>query len=187
MGSQQSAVPMFQTEIAPEGGFLSWLIQQIAAPLPLVLWSVLVSPLEQAIAPWLTVSRNIFELFPDSSNRLDPQFFARDPCSTNISWNHCVRPPDLGSSGFLTGVGILLGPRTLFLRLRFRRILRSGPRRRERLGVRTDDLSDGLGHCLLAGHDLVDAPSGVESVGHAELGTGHRQRSHTFLLAIGPN
>lgn len=39
------------------------MIQQIAAPLPLVMWSVLVSPLEQAIAPWLMVSRNIFDLF----------------------------------------------------------------------------------------------------------------------------
>jgi hypothetical protein len=63
MGAQQSAVPMFRTEIAPESGVMGWVIQQIAAPLPLVLWSVLVSPLEQAIAPRLTVSRNLFELF----------------------------------------------------------------------------------------------------------------------------
>jgi hypothetical protein len=63
MGPQQSAVPMFQTEIAPESGFLGWLIQQIATPLPLVLWCVLVLPLEQAIAPWFMVSTNILELF----------------------------------------------------------------------------------------------------------------------------
>ena len=63
MHLQQSVVPMFQTEMAAESSFLGWVIQQIAAPLPLVMWSVLVSPLEQAIAPWLMVSRNIFDLF----------------------------------------------------------------------------------------------------------------------------
>jgi hypothetical protein len=54
---------MFQTETAPEGGFLSWLIQQIAAPIPLVLWAALVDPLEAGVAPWLQVPRNGFDLF----------------------------------------------------------------------------------------------------------------------------
>jgi hypothetical protein len=63
MGPQQSDVPMFQTEIAPESSLLGWLIQQIAAPLPFVLWSVLVDPLEATVAPWLQVSRDGFDLF----------------------------------------------------------------------------------------------------------------------------
>jgi hypothetical protein len=63
MDQQQSDAPMFQTELAPESSFLGWLIQQIAAPLPLVLWSVLVNPLEAAVAPWLQVSRDGFDLF----------------------------------------------------------------------------------------------------------------------------
>src|SRR5271169_1064761 len=63
VGPQRSDVPMFRTEIAPESGFLGWVIQQIAAPIPLVLWAMLVSPLEEAIAPWLQVSRDAFDLF----------------------------------------------------------------------------------------------------------------------------
>jgi hypothetical protein len=63
MAPEQPDGPMFRTEIAPEARFLSWVIQQIAAPLPLVLWAVLVNPLEAAIAPWLQVSRNGFDLF----------------------------------------------------------------------------------------------------------------------------
>jgi hypothetical protein len=63
MGPQQSDVPMFRTDIAPENSFLSWVIQQIAAPIPLVLWALLVNPVESAIAPWLQVSRDMFDLF----------------------------------------------------------------------------------------------------------------------------
>jgi hypothetical protein len=62
MDLQQSGAQMFQTELAPEAGFVGWLIQQIAAPVPFVLWAVLVSPLEAAIAPWLRVSRDAFDL-----------------------------------------------------------------------------------------------------------------------------
>jgi hypothetical protein len=56
-------VPMFRTDIAPENSFLSWVIQQIAAPIPLVLWVLLVNPVESAMAPWLQVSRDMFDLF----------------------------------------------------------------------------------------------------------------------------
>ena len=35
---------MFQTQIASESGFLSWLLQQIAAPIPLLVWAGLVTP-----------------------------------------------------------------------------------------------------------------------------------------------
>jgi hypothetical protein len=63
MGPQQSDVPMFRTDIAPENSFLSWVIQQIAAPIPLVLWVLLVNPVESAMAPWLQVSRDMFDLF----------------------------------------------------------------------------------------------------------------------------
>jgi hypothetical protein len=54
---RQSDPPRFRTEIAPEIGFLSWLLQQIAAPLPLVLWALLVNAIEEAVA------RNGFDLF----------------------------------------------------------------------------------------------------------------------------
>jgi hypothetical protein len=63
MGPQQSDVRMFRTEIAPESSFLGWVIQQIAAPIPLVLWALLVSPLESSIAPWIGQSRNTFDFF----------------------------------------------------------------------------------------------------------------------------
>jgi len=63
MGLRQSDASMFRTEIAPEAGFLGWVVQQIAAPIPLVIWVILASPLESAIAPWLQVSRNMFDLF----------------------------------------------------------------------------------------------------------------------------
>jgi hypothetical protein len=53
MAPQQSDAPMFRTEISPESSLLAWVIQQIAAPLPLVFWALLVSPAEGAIAPWL--------------------------------------------------------------------------------------------------------------------------------------
>jgi hypothetical protein len=62
MAQEQSGAPMFRAEIAPEAGILSWVIQQIAAPLPLVFWALLVSPLERVVAPWLQVSRNGFDL-----------------------------------------------------------------------------------------------------------------------------
>jgi len=63
MGLERSDAPRFRTEIAPDSGFLGWVIQQIAAPIPLVLWAALVYPLEAAVAPWLQVSRNAFDLF----------------------------------------------------------------------------------------------------------------------------
>jgi hypothetical protein len=63
IGSQQSDAPMFRTEISPEGSFLGWVLQQTAAPLPLVFWALLVSPEESAIAPWLGDSGRQLSLF----------------------------------------------------------------------------------------------------------------------------
>ena len=64
MGLEQSDAPMFRTKISPESSFLGWLLQQIGAPLPLVLWALLVSQLEGAIAPWMGDSaRNLLSLF----------------------------------------------------------------------------------------------------------------------------
>jgi len=67
MGAQQSDVPMFQTEIVPESGFLSWFLQQISAPMPILLWLLLISPFGDLVARWIRQS---------DSNIIDLLFFA---------------------------------------------------------------------------------------------------------------
>jgi hypothetical protein len=67
MGAQQSDVPMFQTELAPEGGFLSWLLQQIAAPMPILICLLLIYPFGDLVARWIRQS---------DSNIIDLAFFA---------------------------------------------------------------------------------------------------------------
>jgi hypothetical protein len=60
-------VPMFQTEIAPESGFLSWSLQQIAAPMPIWLWLLLIYPFGDLVARWIRQS---------DSDVIDLVFFA---------------------------------------------------------------------------------------------------------------
>jgi len=52
---------MFQMEIPPGNGFLSWILQQIVAPIPFVLWALLMNPLEARIGPW-AMRRKLLDL-----------------------------------------------------------------------------------------------------------------------------
>src|ERR1700681_3695445 len=53
MDQLPAGISTFRTEIAPESGFLSWCLQQIAAPLPLLFWLPVISVLEQFVTPWI--------------------------------------------------------------------------------------------------------------------------------------
>lgn len=52
---------MFQTEIPPEGGFVSWIGQQVAAPIPFIVWALAMTPLEARIGPW-AMRRNLLDI-----------------------------------------------------------------------------------------------------------------------------
>jgi hypothetical protein len=112
MAQKQSDAPMFRMEVAPETSFLSWLIQEIAAPLPLV----------------------------------------GDRCSTKISFSCRVWPMDLVMPVALLVLGFCWDATQFSFRSACAEYLNSGWR--ERVGVRTDYLSDRAGHCLVAGHDF---------------------------------
>jgi hypothetical protein len=185
MAQEQSGAPMFRAEIAPKAGFLSWVIQQIAAPLPLVFWALLVSPLERVIAPWLQVSRNGFDLL------------LYLPVGWTLSFLLAILVQRKFPGAVVFGRRIWVLP-LLLLALAFCsdaarfsfsdafvEFFYPGPEGRRPVGVRTGDLSDRIGDRLLAGHDLVRAPSGIESVRYPKRRPWRCERSHGLVFAIG--